>query len=135
MLAGTDPRDEDHVTGGRGVPLRAEVRERDDRKEITTFRRWRPSRTVSQGDSAIAGRRATGATTSTIARDCDRPSEERKALPTVQNAKPGSEASSGKGGRKTKRRLGTRTAGPKDMIREVKREGDGAAHSKWCPAC
>ena len=37
-----------------------------------------------QGESAIPGGRATGATTSTIARDCDRPIDERKGLPTVQ---------------------------------------------------
>jgi len=39
---------------------------------------------VLQGDSAIPGSRATGATTSTTTQDCDRPIDERKALPTVQ---------------------------------------------------
>ena len=34
-------------------------------------------------DSAIPGSRATGATTSTITRDCDRPIDERKGLLTV----------------------------------------------------
>ena len=37
-----------------------------------------------QGDSAIPGSIATEATTSTITRDCDRPIDERKGLPTVQ---------------------------------------------------
>jgi len=35
-------------------------------------------------DSAIPGSRATGATTSTITQDGDRPIDERKGLPTVQ---------------------------------------------------
>jgi len=39
---------------------------------------------VIQGDSAIPGSRATGATTSMITRDCDRPVDEGKGLPTVQ---------------------------------------------------
>jgi len=39
---------------------------------------------VIQGDSAIPGSRATGATTSTITRNCDRPIDQRKGLPTVQ---------------------------------------------------
>jgi len=83
VLAVTEPRDEDQVRGGRGVPSQVEVRGREDRNEITTFRRYRPYRTVIQGDSAIPGSRATGATTSTITRDCDRPIDERKGLPTV----------------------------------------------------
>ena len=66
------------------MPNQVEVRGREDRNEITTFRRCRPYRTVIQGDSAIPGSRATGATTSTITRDCDRPIDERKGLPTVQ---------------------------------------------------
>ena len=70
--------------GGRGVSYQVEVRGRENRNEITTFRRCRPYRTVIQGDSAIPGSRATGATTSTITRDCDRAIDERKALPTVQ---------------------------------------------------
>jgi len=52
---------------------------------------------VIQGDSAIPGSRATGATTSTITRDCDRPIDERKGLLTVQNVKRGSETSAEKG--------------------------------------
>jgi len=39
---------------------------------------------VIQGDSAVPGSRATGATSSTITRDCHRPIDERKELPTVQ---------------------------------------------------
>jgi len=69
-----------------------------------------------------------GATTSTITRDCDRPIDERKGLPTVQNAKRGREASAEKGGRRAKRPLETRIPGPKNMIREVRWEGVGAAH-------
>jgi len=56
----------------------------EDRNERRTFRRCRPYRTVIQGDSAIPGSRATGATTSTITPACDRPIDERKGLPTVQ---------------------------------------------------
>jgi len=83
-LAVTEPRDEDQVREGKAVPDQIEVRGKEDRSEITTFRRCRPYRTVIQGDRAIPGSRATGATTSTITRDCDRPIEERKGLPTVQ---------------------------------------------------
>ena len=83
-LAVTEPRDEDQVREGRGEPNQVEVRGREDRSEITTFRRCRPYRTVIQEDSALPGSRATGATTSTIARDCDRPIDERKGLLTVQ---------------------------------------------------
>jgi len=84
VLAITEPRDEDQVREGKGEPDQIEVRGKEDRSEITTFRRCRPYRTVIQGDSAIPGSRATGATTSTITRDCDRPIDERKGLPTVQ---------------------------------------------------
>jgi len=70
-LAVTEPRDEDQVRERKGVPNRVEVRGREDRNDITTFRRCRPNRTVIQEDSAIPGRRATGATTSTITQDCD----------------------------------------------------------------
>jgi len=84
VLAITKPRDEDQVRGGSGVPNQVEVRGKEDRNEITTFRRCRPYRTVIQGGSAILWSRATGATTSTITRDCDRPIDERKGLPTVQ---------------------------------------------------
>jgi len=84
VLAVTEPRDEDQVREGRGVPDQVEVRGRQDRNEITTFRRCRPYRTVIRGDSAVPGSRATGATTSTITRDCDRPIDQRKGLPTVQ---------------------------------------------------
>jgi len=86
VLAVTEPRDEDHwqVREGRGVPNQVEVRGREDRNEITTFRRCRPYQTLIHGDNAIPGRRTTGATTSTMTRDCDRPIIERKGLPTVQ---------------------------------------------------
>ena len=84
VLGVTGPRDEDQVRGGRGEPNQVEVRGREDRKKITTFGRCRPYRTVIQGDSAVPGGRATGATTSTITRDCDRPIDERKGLPTVK---------------------------------------------------
>jgi len=84
VLAVTEPRHEDQVREGRGKPDQVEVRGREDRNEITTFRRCRPYRTAIQGESAIPGSGATGATTSTITRDCDRPVDERKGLPTVQ---------------------------------------------------
>ena len=84
ILAVTEARDEDQVRGGRGVPNQVEVREREDGNEITTFRRCQPYRTMMQGDSAVPWSRATGATTSTIPRDCDQPIDERKGLQTVQ---------------------------------------------------
>jgi len=83
VLAITEPRGEDQVRGGRGVPNQVEVREREDQNEIMTFRRCGPHQKVIQGDSAIPDSRATGATTSTITRDCDRPIAERKGLPTM----------------------------------------------------
>ena len=46
------------------------------------------------------------------------------------NAKRGSEASAEKGGSRAKRPLETRRPGPKDMIREVRREGEGAAQGE-----
>jgi len=116
--------------GGRGVPNQVEVRWREDRNEIMTFRRCRPYRTGIQGDTAIPGSRATVATASTIIRYCDRPIDQRKGLPTLQTAKRGSEARAEKGGSRAKRPLETRTPGPKDMIREVRREGKGSAHGE-----
>jgi len=53
VLAVTEPRDEDQVREGKGVPDQIEVRGKEDRNEITTFRQCRPYRTVIQGDSAI----------------------------------------------------------------------------------
>jgi len=41
--------------GGRGVPSQVEVRGREDRNEITTFRRCQLYQTVIQGASAIPG--------------------------------------------------------------------------------
>jgi len=84
VLAVTEPRGEYQVREGKGVPNRVQVRGREDRNEITIFRRCLPYRAVIQGDSAIPGSRATGATTSMITRDCDRRIDERKGLPTVQ---------------------------------------------------
>jgi len=37
LLAVTEPRDEDKVREGKGVPNRVEVRGREDRNEIRTF--------------------------------------------------------------------------------------------------
>jgi len=71
FLAVTETRDEDQESGGRGVPNQIEVRGRENRNKIRTFRRCRPYRRVIQGDSAIPGSRATGATTWTITRDYD----------------------------------------------------------------
>jgi len=84
LLAVNEPREEDQVGEGRGEPNQVEVQGREDRNDITTFRRCQPYRTVIQGDSAIPGSGATGATTSMITRDCDRPIDKRKGLPTVQ---------------------------------------------------
>jgi len=83
-LAVTEPRDEDQVREGKGAPEQIEVRGKEDRNQITTFQQCQQYRTVIQGDSARPGSSATGATTSTIARDYDRPIDERKGLPTVQ---------------------------------------------------
>jgi len=66
VLAVTEPRDEDQVREGKGEPDQTEVRGKEDRNEITAFRRCRPYRTVIPGDSAIPGSRATGASTSPI---------------------------------------------------------------------
>jgi len=66
VLAVTEPQDEDQVREGKSVPNRVEVRGSEDRNEITTFRRCRPYQTVIQGDSAIPGSKATGATTWTM---------------------------------------------------------------------
>jgi len=44
------------------------------------------------------------------------------------NAKRGSEGQAKRGGDRAKRPLETRTPGPKDMIREVRRQEEGAAH-------
>jgi len=39
VLAVTELRDEDQLREGKGMPNQVEVREREDRNEITTFRR------------------------------------------------------------------------------------------------
>jgi len=57
--------------------------------EITIVRRCRPYPTGLSGDSAIPESRATGATTSPIARYCDRPVDEVRGLPTIQSVKRG----------------------------------------------
>ena len=48
----------------------------------------------------------------------------------MQNAKRGSEASADKGGSRPKRPLERRKLGFKDMIRQVRQEGRGAAHGE-----
>jgi len=78
VLAVTELRDEDPVGQGRGVPNQVELRGREDRNKITPFRQRHPYQTVIQRDTTRPGRRATGATTSTIPGDCDRPIDERK---------------------------------------------------------
>jgi len=40
VLAVREPRDEDQVREGRGVPNQVEVPGREDQNEITTFRRF-----------------------------------------------------------------------------------------------
>ena len=84
MLAITEPRDEDQVGEGKGVPNEVEVRGREDQNEIRPLRRCRPYQPVIQGGSAIPGSRATRTTTSMITRDWDRPIDEREGLPTMQ---------------------------------------------------
>ena len=70
FVAVTKQRDEDPVRGERGVPSKVHVQGRENGNEMTTFQQCRPYRTVSQGDSAIPGSRASRASTSMIARDC-----------------------------------------------------------------
>jgi len=84
VLAVTEPRDEYQVREWQGAPDQIAVRGKEDQNEISTFRRCQPYRPDIQGDSAIPWSRASGATTSTITRDCDRPIDEGKGLPTVQ---------------------------------------------------
>ena len=76
------------MEGGGVDPTPRSTRE-GDRSEITVFRQCRPYRNRLSGDSAIPESRATGATTSPITRDCDRPIDEGEGLPTVQSAKRG----------------------------------------------
>ena len=88
-LAISWPPDETVASGERrGRPNTRSTRE-GDRNEITVFRRCRPYRPMFSGDSAIPESRATGATTSPIARDCDRPIDGGRGCPTVQNVKRG----------------------------------------------
>ena len=96
-LAVTGPQDELSKGGGRGRANTRSTRE-GDRSEITVFRRIRPYRTVFSGDSAIPESRATGATTSPITRDCNRPIDEGTGCPTVQSVKRGREPRCGKRG-------------------------------------
>jgi len=60
-----------------------------DRSEITIFRRCRLYRTGLSGDSAMLESRAARATTSPKARDCDRPVDVVRRLPTVQSVQRG----------------------------------------------
>ena len=85
-LAVTGPQDEPSKGGARGRPNTRSTRE-GDRSKIIVFRRCRPYRTVFSGDSAIPQSRATGATTSPITRDCNRPIDEGRGCPTVQSVK------------------------------------------------
>jgi len=72
----------------RGRPKPRSAREGDP-SEITTFRRCRLYRRGLSRGSAIPESRATGATTSPIARDCNRPIDEVRGLPSVQSVKQG----------------------------------------------
>jgi len=101
VLAVTEPRDEDQVRKGKAAPDQIEVQGKEDRNDITTFRRCRPYRTVIQGDNAIPGSRSTGATTSTITRDRDRPIDEGKGLPTVRMLSEAAKQVRRKGGKVT----------------------------------
>ena len=96
-FAVTGPLDEASNGGGRGRPTTRSTRE-GDRNEIIVFRRCRQYRTVFSGDSAIPESRATGATTSPITRDCNRPLDEGRGCPTVQSVKRGREPRCGKRG-------------------------------------
>ena len=87
-LAVNGPQDEPSRGGGRGRPNTRSTRE-GDRSENTVFRRCRPYRTVFSGESTIPESRATGATTSPITRDCNRPIDEGRSCPTVQSVKRG----------------------------------------------
>jgi len=70
--------------GGEGCARSNRSTREGGPKRDHDFRQCRPYRTVFQGGSAIPEGRATGATTSTITLDCDRPIDERKGLPPVQ---------------------------------------------------
>ena len=74
------------MEGGGVDPTPRSTRE-GDQNGITAFRRCRLYRNRLSGDSAIPESRATGATTSPITRDGDRPIDEVTGLPTVQSAK------------------------------------------------
>ena len=88
-LAISWPPDETVESGERrGRPNTRSTRE-GDRNEITAFRRCRPYRPMFSGGSAIPESRATGATTSPIARDCDRPIDEGRGCLTMQNVQRG----------------------------------------------
>ena len=96
-LAVTRRQDEPSKGGGRGRPNTRTTRE-GDRSEITVFRRYLPYRIVFSGDSAIQESRATGATTSQITPDGNRPIDEGRVSPTVQGVKRGREPRCGKRG-------------------------------------
>jgi len=72
----------------RGRPKPRSTQE-GDRSESTIFQRCRPCRTGLSGDSAIPESRATGAFTSPIARECHRPVDKVRGLPTVQSVNRG----------------------------------------------
>ena len=86
-MAVTWPPGETVGEEGGGVDPTPRSTSEGDRNEITAFRQCRPYRNRLSGDSAIPENRATGATTSPITRDCDRPVDEGEGLPTVQSAK------------------------------------------------
>ena len=88
-LAVTWPTDETVEAEGGGVDPTPRSTREGDRSGITVFRRCRPYRTVFSGDGAIPESRTTGATTSPITPDCDRPIDEGEGLPTVQSGKRG----------------------------------------------
>ena len=88
-MAVTWPPDETVGEEGGGVDPTPRSATEGDRNEITAFRGCRPYRNRLSGDSAIPENRATGATTSPMTRDCDRPIDEGKGLPPVQRAKRG----------------------------------------------
>jgi len=82
---------------------------------------------VIQGDSAILGSRATGATTSTIPRDCDRPIDERKGLPTVQMLSEAAKQVRRKEGKVTVKPHATRLSKQQEDQKGIRGEGGGGS--------
>jgi len=70
---------------------------------------------------------ATGATTSTITRDCDRPIDERKGLPTVQMLSEVAKTSAEKGGESDRETPTTRLPKQQEDQKGVRGERGGGS--------